>query len=91
MDKSGTQINGPEDKTFDDHAQYLKYERWQRLYFSGKEGEGGFANSKECVEASIRGIEDNMKKTKNKKRLNSVASNSNYKIRTNSRTTKSRK
>ena len=62
MDKEGTQINGPEDKKINDDAQKF------RQTISTKEGGRGLASIEDNVDASIKGLEDYMKKNK-KKRL----------------------
>ena len=56
-----------------------------RIYVSRKEGGKGLANIEDSVDASIRGVEDYIKKSK--ERLMTVASKTTDHIRTNRTTT----
>ena len=60
-----------------------------RLYVSRKEGGRCLANIEDCVEATIQGLEEYTKKSKD--RLLMAANNSRCNIWTNRKTTKTRK
>ena len=76
------------DKKVDNGAQGFKPERQNRLYDSRRDGGRGLASFEDCVDASIRGFEDYI--LKSKERLMTAAHESIDSIKTN-RTTKNRK
>ena len=72
MDKGGTQTNGPKDKEIDDYAPGLTPERWHRQMIFIKEEED--SSTLRTVDASIQGLKDYIRKSK--ERLIRAASNS---------------
>ena len=60
-----------------------------RLYVSGQEGGRGIANIEDCVEATIQGLKEYTKTSK--ERLLMITNNSRCNIWTNKKTTKTRK
>ena len=63
MVEGGTLTNGPKDKEIDDDAHGLRSERLYRLYMTRKEGRG-FASIEDCVGASMQGLGEYIKKSK---------------------------
>ena len=66
MYKEETQTNGAKGKKLDDCAQGFTFKRWDRLYVSRKEGGTGIISIEDCLDASIKGLEDYTKKSKEK-------------------------
>ena len=82
MDKEGTKTNGPGNKKADDDVQGLTSERWHRqIMYVKKRRRRGLDNIEESAEASIRGLENYIKK--NKERLITETNNCTYNMRTN--------
>ena len=63
MDEGGTQTNREEGKKVDDDAQGFTSEGWHRLYVSRKGGRR-VSSTEYSMNASISGLEDNIKKSK---------------------------
>ena len=90
MVKGKRQANGPENKKIEDNAQGFISERCiDRLYVQRKEGGKEHPRIKGCVYTSIQGLEDDIKKSK--ERLIVAASNSIDNARTNRTTRKTGK
>ena len=84
--------DGAKDKEIDDNDELgFIQERWHRhiWYIVGKERGKGFASLEVCIDASIQRFDDYIEK--NKEKLISAISNSYSNIRTNRKTTKTRK
>ena len=82
LNEERAQANEPEDKKVDDDAHTLHLrDDMDRLYVLRKEGERGVASIEDGLDASIQGLEDYIKK--NKEKLITAASNSSDNIRTN--------
>ena len=88
--KIATQTNGPKDKKAYDDAQDLTTKRWQAGYIC-REKKGGrwFASIQDGVDASIHGLKDNFKKSK--ERLIPAVSDSTDNVKTKGTTTNTRK
>ena len=65
--KGRTLMNGTEDKKVDDNVQCRSRDDIYRLCVSREEGGRGLANPEESVDASVRGLEDYIKKAKKDK------------------------
>ena len=58
MDKGGTETFEQKEKKIDDNAQGFISERRYRLYVSRKEGQRELTSAEDCMNASIRGLEN---------------------------------
>ena len=81
MDEGGTQTNGPEDKkAMIMHKALRQRDVIDRLHVSRKEGKRGLASTEDYVEASIRGIKEYIKKSKEKLITTTSSSTDNIRI-----------
>ena len=58
MNKEGTPIDRPKDKKFDDDVQGLEMTKKDYMCQEKKEQEGGLDSMEECVDESIRRLEN---------------------------------
>ena len=86
MDKRGNLKNGPKDKKVDDYAQGLTFKKWHRQMI---EGGSRHTSIEDSMDATIQGLKDYIKKSK--ERLITTASTSNTNIKTNRTTTRKQK
>ena len=89
MDKRGNQTNEPKNKKIYEYVLGIIFEGWYRLYVSRKKGGRGLSIHEDCVDASIQGLDDYIKK--NQERLITTANYNISNISRNRKTTKSKK
>ena len=91
-DPGGTQTNGPKSKKIDNFTQGITSERLYRQIVCAKKKNGGksrLASFEYCVNASIQGLDDYIKKSKN--RLITAANNNSGNISIDRKITRIRK
>ena len=65
MDRGRTQTNGPRDMDANNYAQALHYrDDIDRFYEQRKEGGRGLSSMDDCINASIQGLVEYIKKSK---------------------------
>ena len=89
MDKGRTQKDGSKNREINTYAWGLTLERWQTNSVTRYEGGRELANTEDCVAASIQGLEEHIKKSK--EILIATANKNKDSIKTNKKPYKNKK